>query len=442
METIYDRLTPEQEALLEVTIYDNPYIPHEPFEKQVEFLLLDCEEAMYGGQAGGGKSDALLMAALQYVEVPEYAALILRRSYKDLSLPGALMDRSHAWLRHTDAHWNNIDHTWTFPSGATLTFGHLQHNNSMYQYQGSELQFVAFDELTQFTEQMYLYLFSRTRRLEGSAIPIRIRSASNPGGLGHQWVRQRFIFEGEEKGRPFIPSSFRENPYIDRNQYEKALDKLDWITRRQLKHGDWYANPFGGLFLREWFEKVKPIGQLPKLKRLCRFWDLASTKVSKQNADPDWTAGALLGIDDNNICYIIDIQHMRGTPLEVEQLIVQTAREDSAKYGHVEIRMEEEGGSSGKIVTDHYSRKVLSGYDFKGVRATGSKEDRAKPFSAYAEKGYVTLIEGLWHNEFLNEVEAFPTEGIHDDIVDACSGAYNQLLGDDTGAFIMSVGFI
>lgn len=437
-QTIYDKLTADQEALLEVSIFENPYIPHDPFEKQVEFLILEDEEAMYGGQAGGGKSDAILMAALQYVDVEDYAALILRRSYKDLSLPGALMDRSHAWLRHTKAKWNAIDHSWTFPSGATLTFGHLQHGNSIYQYQGSELQFVAFDELTQFTEQMYLYLFSRTRRLEGSIVPIRIRSASNPGGVGHQWVRQRFIFED----RPFIPASFRENPHIDREQYDKALDNLDWITRQQLKFGDWYANPFGGLFKREWFENIIPIEKMPTFTRLCRFWDLASTKPSAKNDDPDFTAGALLGITAQKQCYVIDVKHMRGTPLEVEQLILDTARQDQRNFGSIEIRMEEEGGSSGKIVTDHYSRNVLSGYDFKGIRATGSKEDRAKPFSSYAEKGYVTLVEGLWHNAFLNEVEAFPTDGIHDDIVDAVSGSYNNLLGDNTGAFIMSVGFI
>src|SRR4051812_7334087 len=96
------------------------WIPHYPHPPQEAFLSLDCREAMYGGAAGGGKSDALLMAALQYVDVPGYSALILRRTFPDLALPGAIMDRSKEWLHGTDAHWNENERRWTFPSGATL----------------------------------------------------------------------------------------------------------------------------------------------------------------------------------------------------------------------------------------------------------------------------------------------------------------------------------
>src|SRR5258708_27833925 len=99
-----------------------PYCPQTPFEKQQIFLSLTGQEALFGGSAGPGKSSALLMAALQYVEVPRYAALLLRRTYADLALPGALMDRAAEWLRPTAARWREPDKTWVFPSGATLSF--------------------------------------------------------------------------------------------------------------------------------------------------------------------------------------------------------------------------------------------------------------------------------------------------------------------------------
>jgi predicted phage terminase large subunit-like protein len=410
--------TPHQKAVIAATVYDNPYIPHNPFHQQNEFLLIEEEEGLYGGQAGGGKSDALLMAALQYVEEPDYAALILRRTYKDLSLPGALMDRANQWLKPTDAHWNGQDKIWTFPSGSTLTFGYLQHFKDIYNYQGSEFQFIAFDELTQFLYEEYSYLHSRLRRLEGSQIPIRMRAGSNPGGIGHQWVKDRFV-SGE---LPFIPAGYKDNPYLDQTEYEKSLDKLDHITRQQLKYGNWDINPEGGLFKRAWFTLTE---NAPQVIKRCRAWDLAAT-IPKPGTDPDYTVGLLLGMTADNIAYVLDVQRIRDTPLEVEKLILQTAQLDGKE---TKIRIEQEGGSSGKFVIQDFSRKLM-GYDFKGEPAKKSKEERAKPVSAAAENGNINVLNKLWASDFLDEVESFKTEGIHDDQVDALSLAFAELFED------------
>lgn len=229
------------------------YIPHQPTEKQAAFLLLDGLEALYGGAAGGGKSDALLMAALQYVDVPGYSALLLRRTYADLALPGALMDRAAEWLMGTDARWNDREKTWSFPSGATITFGYLEHERDRYRYQGAEFQFIGFDELTQFSEPQYRYLFSRLRRLDGVNIPIRMRSASNPGGIGHEWVYERFLVTGCSAGRVFIPAKLIDNPHLDQQEYQRSLMELDPLTREQLLGGVWSVDPTARAFQREWW---------------------------------------------------------------------------------------------------------------------------------------------------------------------------------------------
>ena len=222
------------------------YIPHKPTPKQSAFLLLPHIEAFYGGQPGGGKSDALLMAALQYVDIPNYAAILFRRTYKDLALPGALMDRAHGWLQGTDAKWDEQDKRWTFPSGATLSFGYLENEKDKYRYQSAEFQFVGFDETSQFYETQYTYLFSRLRRLAGSVVPLRQRSASNPPtSADGQWVKKRFVLHRTAK-RPFIPSGLDDNPYLDKEEYLKSLDNLDDATRNALF--DWFASVEGLVF--------------------------------------------------------------------------------------------------------------------------------------------------------------------------------------------------
>lgn len=399
----------------------NEFIPQKPTPRQAAFLLLPQREALYGGAAGGGKSSALLIAALQYVDVPGYSALLLRRTFADLALPGALMDRAAQWLSGTNAKWNGQEKTWTFPSGATLSFGYLENENHKYRYQGAEFQFVGFDELTQFTSTQYTYLFSRLRRLRGVSIPVRMRAATNPGGAGHGWVYQRFFIEGRKKGRIFVPARLDDNPYLDRDEYLQSLRELDYVTRQRLQNGDWTVNEDGGLFKRQWFNVVDAP---PRILRRVRYWDLASTQPSATNPDPDYTAGVLLGYGEDRRFYVLDVRLARVSPRGVENLVKQTAAIDGRD---TEIYIEQEPGASGVTLIDHYQSTVLIGYAARGNKPSGDKVTRARPVSAASEAGNVVLVRGAWNNDFLDMVCAFPNEGVHDDPVDGLSGAHEKL---------------
>jgi hypothetical protein len=219
---------------------------------------------MYGGAAGGGKSDALLMGALQYVHVPGYSAILFRRTYQDLNLPGAIMARSHEWLAGTGATWNGTDKRWTFPSGATLSFGYLDTDRDRFRYQSAEFQFIGFDELTQFPEGWYRYLFSRLRRRAGVNVPLRMRSATNPGGVGHEWVRRRFINPGARE-KPFIPARLDDNPSLDADEYREALAELDSTTRKQLEEGLWIRDAEGLVY--KYSERANVIASAPECQR-------------------------------------------------------------------------------------------------------------------------------------------------------------------------------
>lgn len=223
------------------------YSPHQPTPRQAAFLELEADEALYGGSAGGGKSDAILMAALQYVDVPGYAAILFRRTFTDLALPGALMDRAESWLRKTPARWSERDKRWTFPSGATLSFGYMVTEADKYRYQSSEFQFIGFDELTQFTESQYTYMTSRLRRPIGFPVRPRARAASNPGGTGHDWVHARFV-EPTTAQYPFVPAKLSDNPHIDEADYRGRLSKLDATTRAQLLDGLWIRDSQGLIY--------------------------------------------------------------------------------------------------------------------------------------------------------------------------------------------------
>jgi hypothetical protein len=277
------------------------YSPHKPTGKQREFLALNNLEALYGGAAGGGKSDALLMAALQYVHVPQYAALILRRTYADLALPGAIMDRAKDWLIGKAVKWHDTDKKFTFPSGATLSFGFLDTERDKYRYQGAELQFIGFDELTQFPEAWYRYLLSRLRRLKGSEVPLRARGATNPGGIGHEWVKRRFI-EGDGQ-RVFIPASLDDNPHLDADEYRNALAQLDASTRKQLLEGLWVRDA-GGL-VYQYDDQRNGIDEAPALTHHVLGIDYGYT---------DATAFTVVGWRDNDpSVYVLESYKLQKT---------------------------------------------------------------------------------------------------------------------------------
>jgi len=261
------------------------YIPHTPTVKQRAFLVLPHGEGFFGGAVAGGKSDALLMAALQYVDIPGYSAIIIRKTLADARKPSSILSRARTWLTPTDAQWSGQDNCWYFPTSgapARLDFGKLGQVGDRETYQSAEYQFIGFDELTHFYEHDFDYVvMSRLRRPQCpehqtepklscracqeysllTKVPCRIRTASNPGGRGHLWVKRRYdirrvegmktpngrqLYAGHNRERPHIPAFIDDNPYIDKAEYMTQLMKMsDPVTREQLLSGDWGVSDEG-----------------------------------------------------------------------------------------------------------------------------------------------------------------------------------------------------
>lgn len=249
-------------------------IPHtiwSPQPKQAVLMARREDEALYGGAAGGGKSDCALAEALRQVSKPCYRALILRKTYPQLS---ELIDRSHAIYpaAFPGAKFHEQKHCWTFPSGAQLHFGAMQHTSDRLNYQGKRYDFIDFDELTQFRWEEYSYMFSRCRP-NGPGMRCYIRAQANPGGVGHAWVKERFITpaapmttiwedvelakpdgtrETRRRSRIFVPSTVFDNEILLRNdpEYLTRLAAMPEAEKRALLYGDW--DSFAGQVFSEW----------------------------------------------------------------------------------------------------------------------------------------------------------------------------------------------
>jgi predicted phage terminase large subunit-like protein len=425
-------------------LLDIPYCPHDPMSnrQQTRYLTDFRLESLYGGAAGGGKSDALLMGALQFVDIPGYAALLLRRRITDLRQPGALLDRADHWFSGQGPRWKGRAHTWAFPSGAKVVFGFLDEERDKYRYQSAEFQYIGFDELTQFSESQYRYMFTRLRRpqlgedpsLEElrvrsalSRIPLRMRAASNPGGRGHEWVRRRWQLQLPAKmreelmpaTRSFVKATLLDNPFVDAVEYRRALGELDPITRAQMEHGDWVVRPEGQMIERQWF-KIITIAPPDLLTGPVRYWDLAATERSAKKKDPDWTAGALCSRTRTGQFVIHNVTRFRKSPGDTEETIRGVAERDGKE---VAIWIEQEPGSSGKSIISHYRRNVLPEFIVQAHPKTRDKVTMAAPWAGRAQAGEVSVMEGGWVTDFFDEAESFPSME-HDDQIDAVSGAY------------------
>mgnify|MGYP002338656772 CR=1 FL=1 len=259
----------------------------------------------FGGAAGPGKTDALLMAALMYVDHGDYHAILFRRTYPNLEKEGSLIPRSKKWLDHTPADYNGSQHKWTFPSGATLSFGHMNYEDDRFNYNTAEFQFIGFDEATEFTEKQYRFLFSRLRKNKGNPVPLRQRSASNPIGEGFHWVRERFI----KGNNPAILATLEDNPHIDKEEYEKSLSELDEVTKEKLLEGSWRETNQNAIYSS--FTQKNIIAEIPSIRR---FW----VGVDYGMSNP--TTFIAIGItEENKLVVFHEYWHEGGAP-DTEQL--------------------------------------------------------------------------------------------------------------------------
>lgn len=426
---------------------------------QEAFLSTPADIAIYGGAAGGGKTFGILLEPLRHAKtVRGFGAVAFRRTTPEITAIGGLWDKATEVYEPQGATAREDKLDWTFPPFSNVVkFAHMEHEKDRFKWQGSQIPCLLFDELTHFTEKQFFYMLSRNRSTCG--VRPYIRATCNPdadswvAGFIAWWIGDDGIPIPERSGAlrwmvriddtlvwgdsaaelaerypgqiplsvTFIPARLEDNRILETAdpEYRARLMALSYVERERLLGGNWLVKPTAGkVFRREWFEIVDAA---PPSANRVRRWDMAATRPSARNRDPDWTVGLLLS-ESAGAYYVEDVFRERLPPGLIEERRLEIARQDG--YG-VRIREEQEGGSSGKTVIHLQARDLFPGYDYLGVPATGSKEARARPAAAAAYNGLIKVVRAPWNEAFLAELHAFP-DGPHDDQVDTLGGAFTD----------------
>lgn len=242
--------------------------------QQTAFLSSPAFEAFYGGQAGPGKTECMVMDALRQIAHPKYTSRFFRRLFPSLEGANGPIQRSMEWYPAYGGVYNGSKHMWRFPSGARIYFSAMQYLDDMYQFQGDELTTAYFDELPEFDPKQYLFIFTRVRAAAPGLFPY-VRSAGNPGGVGRAFVRQRFIKQdirnkigyflqtpdGDTRvtrdtpgalSRAFYPATLADNPAADPDYAPRILATGDPVLIAQLLYGDFDAEYLEGRIYDNW----------------------------------------------------------------------------------------------------------------------------------------------------------------------------------------------
>ena len=442
---------------------------------QEDFLASSADIAIFGGAAGCGKTFALLMEPLRHIHVPGFGAVVFRRSMPQITTEGGLWDTARGLYSPMQANFIENPYRAKFPASTKVEFHHLQYDETVRSWDGSQIPLVCFDELQHFTEHQFFYMLSRNRSTCGvvpyvratcnpdpdsflrrflswwiddeSGFPIQERSGAIRWmvrlkneihwGDSREELIERFTgaYAPDEimpKSVTFIPALLEHNQaLLEANpEYRANLLALPEYEQQRLLYGNWNARPKAGdLFRRKDFTIVEPGAFV--LKQTFRYWDRAASEQTEKRPDPDYTVGVKGGFGLDGFFYITDVIRFRAGPYEVKEAVKKAAEQDGRS---AEIVLEQDPGQAGVAEIADYIR-YLAGFSVVPVAARADKFTRWKPFATHVRAGNVRLVRGPWNDAFIAELEALtdnPSDYGHDDQGDAAAGLFNHASSGST----------
>lgn len=438
---------------------------------QKKILATSADICISGGGAGGGKSFSLLLEPLRHINTEGFNAVIFRRETTQVTNPGGLWDKAREIYGPLGAEFREQKLEVNLGK-AKIKFAHLEHENDVFSWDGSEICLEGFDEIQSFTERQFWYLLSRNRSLCGVRPYVRATCNPEPDSwlsrlISWWWDPKTGYAIPERSGRiryflrlgdriewadtreeliplaqaptdiksfTFIKSSVFDNKILLTKDpgYVGNLRALPEYEREIKLHGNWKIKRTRGmLFKREWFKiipkvPVNPRTNLPIERKIVRAWDRASTDKTETN-DPNYTAGVKLSKASDGYFYVEHVERFRKNPSDRDNEMVKVAHRDG-RQSH--IRLIKDPGQAGESEI-RYLIPLFQGFVVSSKRESGDKIERANPVASQAGIGKIILIEGPWNDEFLNELDGFTGEEKNqDDMVMALCSAFQYLTGE------------
>ena len=472
-------LIPEEESEIVELVYPTINLPNNGRDKkdafqlapqagpQTQFMASSADIIIYGGAAGGGKTYALLLEALRHKDVKSFGAVIFRHNYNQITAEGGLWDASQKIFNQVpDAHSRKSPKLhWRFDGGAKLSFAHTERDEDLKSWQGTEIAYIGFDELTHFTKHQFLYMLSRNRTTCG--IRPYVRATCNPDSDSwvaefiSWWIDQEtgyaipersgqvrwmvvlndIIYWGDTpeelakkyevnvedcKSVTFIASRLEDNKILMESDpgYLANLKAMTEVDMERLLRGNWKIKAAAGSFFKR-SQVGEILTEVPKdLVAVCRGWDLAATDKDEDD-EAAFTAGVLMGRRENGRFVIIDVINRQLKAGDVRSTVLVTAKMDHAKYAWCRQRLPQDPGQAGKDQKASYM-EMLAGFDVHMIPESGDKATRAEPMAAQWQHGMFDLVAGEWNEAYLNQLESFP-DSKWKDMVDASSSAFNEI---------------
>nr|WP_300861794.1 phage terminase large subunit [uncultured Acetatifactor sp.] len=472
-------LIPEEESEIVELAYPTINLPNNGRDKkdafqlapqagpQTQFMASSADIIIYGGAAGGGKTYALLLEALRHKDVKSFGAVIFRHNYNQITAEGGLWDASQKIFNQVpDAHSRKSPKLhWRFDGGAKLSFAHIERDEDLKSWQGTEIAYIGFDELTHFTKHQFLYMLSRNRTTCG--IRPYVRATCNPdvdswvaefiswwidqetgyaipersGQIRWMVVLNDIIYWGDTpeelakkyevnvedcKSVTFIASRLEDNKILMESDpgYLANLKAMTEVDTERLLRGNWKIKAAAGSFFKR-SQVGEILTEVPKdLVAVCRGWDLAATDKDEDD-EAAFTAGVLMGRRENGRFVIIDVINRQLKAGDVRSTVLVTAKMDHAKYAWCRQRLPQDPGQAGKDQKASYM-EMLAGFDVHMIPESGDKATRAEPMAAQWQHGMFDLVAGEWNEAYLNQLESFP-DSKWKDMVDASSSAFNEI---------------